>query len=273
MDNTGVIDPATGEATEKTGTESTGQGEVAPQAPQGEKDNAGEPQGRSEDGKPEGTDTRKPYRSKNQTIYELRQRIREQEGTFNSRLEQLQQQYDELKSLVSSRGQDRKASRTFWEAPEETLKAMLAEERQALREEFRQTREQDQQSVEWRQETSEAAKFITSQKGLTEDDLADIEELVRSTPEMQALSPMQRAKYAMFLWRDQRGITDKSGLKARASTVVGAPPGASGQRTEEEINREMGKLPDNVAKWTPEDHKKFDALEREIISLKGSKTG
>lgn len=275
MDTQGTIDPATGEATEKTGTESTGQGEVAPQASQGEKDNAGQSQDQTEDGKDQGTDTRKPFRSKNQTIYELRQRIREQEGTFTQKLQSLEQRLEEM-SRATPRGQDRKPSRTFWEAPEDTLKEMMAEHwsktKQELLQELQQTRQQDQKSVAWQQETSEAAKFITSQKGLNEDDIADIEELVRSTPEMKAMTPMQRAKYGFFLWKEQHGITDRSALKAKASTVVGAPPGAGhGEMTEEEINREIDKLPRDVSKWTPEDQKKFESLERGIIQARTAK--
>ena len=279
MDTTGTIDPITGESTETASTEPAGQGTVEPQAPQGEKGNAGEPQGDTEGGKDNETDTRtqRPFRSKNQTIYELRQKLRDQEGQFTSRLDQLQSKFEEMKNQIQPRGQDRKTSRTFYEAPEDTLSEIFDKKLSAFEEKFSQrletARQQDQQSVAWKQETSEAAKFIQGQKGLQEDDIADIEEIVRSTPEMQNMSPMQRAKYAMYLYREERGITDRSALKAKAATVVGTPPGggASAGMTDEEMNREVDKLPKDVSKWTPEDHKRFDTLQSEYLKTRQGK--
>lgn len=265
MDTTGVIGSETGEATEKTSTESSGQGEVAAQGSQGQQDTAGQSQDQAEGGRDQGTEQRRPFRSKNQTIYELRQAVRERDA----KLSDFEQRLSRFEQQIQQRTQDRKPSRTFWEAPEEVLeekiKGHLSEFEKRMLENLQQTRQQDQQSTEWKQETSEAAKFITSQKGLTEDDIADIEELVRSTPEMQAMSPMQRARYALFLWKDQKGITDRSAQKARAATVVGAPSGASGPRPMKEIEADFNKLPRDVSKWTPEDHKRADALEREIL--------
>jgi hypothetical protein len=270
---TETIDPITGESTAKTETASTVTAPVEGQAPQGEKESAGSPQGDAEDGKEEGTDTRKPFRSKNQTIYELRQRIREQEGSFSQKLDALEKRLEEM-ARVTNRGQDRKPSRTFFEAPEDTLKAIQSEQFKAFKEELlgelRQTEQERNQSSQWQQETSEAAKFITSQKGMTEDDIRDIEELVRSTPEMQAMTPMQRAKYAMYLWREERGITDKTVQKQRAATVVGSPGGPGpAELTEAEINKRLDEFPKDVSKWAPEDHKKWEVLEREILKSKG----
>jgi hypothetical protein len=273
MDTTDTIDPITGESTVKTEVPAQGQAPVEGQAPQGEKENAGPSQEGSEDGKEEGTDTRKPFRSKNQTIYELRQRIRDQEGTFSQKLEALEKRLEEM-ARATTRGQDQKPSRTFFEAPEDTLKAINSEQFKSFKEELlgelRQTEEERNQASQWKQETSEAAKFITSQKGITEDDLRDIEEIVRSTPEMQNLSPMQRAKYATFLWKEERGIGDKSALKQKAATVVGSPGGhGPTELTEEAINKRLDDFPKNVANWTPEDHKKWADLEREILKTKG----
>lgn len=267
-DQTVTVDPITGEATEKTDAAGTATEKVASEGSQDQKSDAGSPQGESEDGKGEGTETRKPFRSKNQTIYELRQKIREQEGTFSQKLEALEQRLEEM-SRAASRGQDRKPSRTFYEAPEDTLRAINSEQLKQFKEELlgelRQTESEREQSSLWKQETSEAAKFIIDQKGLTEDDHKDIEEIVRSTPEMLAMSPMQRAKYALFIWREERGITDRSELKARASTVVGGPHGQGPKElTEADINKRLDEFPKNVAEWTPEDHKKWDVLEREI---------
>lgn len=273
--DTETIDPITGEATGKTGTESTGQGDVAPQASQGEQDNAGQPQGESEDGKEQGTETRRPFRSKNQTIYELRQRIREQEGTFTQELTQLKQRLEEM-ARATTRGQNQKPSRTFWEAPEEVLDERitghLSEMEKRILDRMEQRDTQSQQTAQWKQETSEAVKFITSQKELIEDDHKDIEEIIRSTPEMQQMSPMQRAKYALFLWKEERGISDKSSLKSKAATVVGGPHGQGPKElTESDITKRLDEFPKNVANWTPEDHKRWNSLESEIMKSKGGR--
>lgn len=261
-----TADPITGEESAKTGTESTGQGTDSAHASQEEKDIAGKSQDESEGGKEEGTGERKQFRSKNQTIYELRQAVRERDDkltSFEKKLAHFEQQMDQ-------RTQDRKPSRTFWEAPEDTIKGMMEENRKALLEEFNQTRLQDQQGVEWKQETSEAAKFIQGMKGITEDDQMEIAELVRETPAMKNMRPMERAEYAMFLWQKSHGIGDKSAAKARAATVTGAPGTSSGRRTANDVEKEIMSLPRDVGKWSPDDHKKYDALEREIKSMQPS---
>lgn len=276
MDGTETIDPITGEATATSQpTSSSGSEPVASESSQGQENNAGVSQEASEDGKEQGTETRKPFRSKNQTIYELRQRIRDQEGTFTQKLSQLEQKLEEL-SRVSPRGQNQKPSRTFWEAPEEVIDermtSHLSEMEKRILDRLEQREALNQQSSEWKQETSEAVKFIKTQKGLTEDDHRDIEEIVRSTPEMQALTPMQRAKYALFLWREEKGISDKSALKAKAATVIGAPPGQGpSELTEAEINKRLGDFPVDVSKWTPEDHAKWKSLEAEILKSRKGK--
>ena len=132
MENTGTIDPITGDATEQTGTESTGQGTVAPQGSQEQTDNAGQPQGQSEDGKEQETGSRGRFRSKNQTIYELRQAVRERDAKltdFENRISQFEQQ-------IQQRPQNQKPSRTFWEAPDETINGMLEDKLKHFQEEI-----------------------------------------------------------------------------------------------------------------------------------------
>ena len=278
---TETVDPITGESTAKTETPPVqGQPTVEGQAPQGEKDNAGSPQGDTEGGKEEATDTRRPFRSKNQTIYELRQKLREQEGAFSQKFSALERKIEEM-TQARTRGQEQKPSRTFYEAPEDTLRAINAEQLKTFKDELlselRQGETERTQGIQWKQETSEATKFITSQKGITEDDIRDIEEIVRSTPEMNyinpetglPMSPMARAKYAVSIWKEGRGIMDKTSIKQKAATVVGSPggPGPT-ELTEAEINKRLEEFPKNVANWTPEDHKKWASLESEILKSK-----
>lgn len=268
MPDTETIAQDTGVTTEKTGSDnSADSGEVAPEGSQGQQGFAGESQDSSEGGREQGTDTRRqPFRSKNRTIWELRQQVRERDGQIQS----IQQRLDEFEQKFQSRGQERKPSRTFWEAPEESVRELTRAELQELKkeliQEMRSTREQDQQSAAWQSETSEATKFIRSQKGFTEDDFDLIEEIVRETPEMRKLTPMQRAKYALYLFREEKGISDKTGIKQRAAAVSGAPPTTSGVKvwTEAEIERELNKLPQDPRSWTEEQNKQYQLLDAEF---------
>lgn len=207
--------------------------------------------------------------SKMDTIRQLRQERREMRAYWESEVGQLKAQLEELKKMQPGiPGQ--KPSKTFWEAPEEVMDERfgnrLSEMEKRLLERIEQRESQNQQTVEWKQETSEAEKFILNQKGLTPEDHEDIADIVRSTPAMQNMRPMDRAKYAMFIWKEERGITDKSASKARASTVSGTPPAAGGLKnwTESEIEAEMKKFPTNPANWTKEEESRFKSLENEI---------
>jgi hypothetical protein len=184
-------------------------------------------------------------------------------GTLKQEIAKIQKMF--------GRGQDQKPSRTFWEAPEEVMDERFKTHLQSLRDEFRemlQTRDTESQETQsWKQETSEAAKFIRETKGLTEDDFYEISALVKEHPMMEKLRPMERAEYALYLYNRDKGVTDKTPLKNKASTVVGAPNQAGGARTwtEAEMEAEYKKLGD-VKDWTPEIEQKAKALETEFKS-------
>lgn len=267
--DTETIDSTTSESTGTQSTESTGQGQVESQGSQGQTDNAGGSQESSEGGKGQGTDTRKTqFRSKNQTIFELRQSVRERDA----KLAELEQKFSQFEQKFQPRGQERKPSRTFWEAPEEVLDERigqhLSEMEKRMLENFNQTRQLDQQNVAWKQELSEAAKLIRGYKGITDDDITDIRELLVSNPTLQRLeqSPVEQAEYALHLWEKQKGIGDKSGLKNQAASVQGAPPSSGGKRnwTEADIKRENEKFPVDPGKWTPDQAKAFEAFKTEV---------
>lgn len=273
MDNTGTIDPSTGDATETSQpTSSSGSEPVASESSQGQETNAGGEQSFSEGGKDNGTDTRRPqFKSKNQTIYELRQKLRERDSYWETEMGTVKQQLAEFQKMF--RGKDQKPSRTFWEAPEEVLDERMQnhlsamEERLAQRWEEKQTETQTAQQL--RQEASEAAKLIKSQKGITDDDIMEIRDILSSDPVARRMadSPMEQAEYVLYKWQKEKGVTDKSSLKAKAASVQGAPPQAGGGKvwTESEMEMTVNKLGDPKT-WTEKEKAEFSKLEREFMS-------
>lgn len=239
-------------------------------AASGTEDKAGDSQESSEGGSANDQGVRQRGPSKMDTIRQLRQERREMRSYWEQEVAGLKQQLDELKSGFQSGRQGQKPSKTFWEAPEEVNRSIIQEELRAMREEmrkdFQETRTNDQQTNEWKQETSEATKFIQGQKGLTLEDEEDIAEIVRSTPAMQNMRPIERAKYAWFLWKEDKGITDNSAKKARASTIVGAPPAAGGLKnwTKAEMETEINKFPPNPKDWTEQDNQRYKSLDSEF---------
>lgn len=260
-----------GEATEKETPQETGGTEsVASESGQPEQDRAGGSQDSAEGGQVEGQPNRQRGPSKLDTIRELRAKLRDQRTAFDSEVGSIRTQLDEMKAMIAARGGDKKPSKTFWEAPEEVLDERFSNQSKTLKEEIlqeiRQGREQDQTTSTWKQETSEAAKFIQGQKGMTREDHEDIAEIIRSTPAMANMRPQERADYALFLWQKEKGIGDRSGLKARASTTVGAPPAAGGQKTwtEAEVEAKIASYPRDPKHWTPDQVREFDNFEREL---------
>lgn len=227
-------------------------------------------QSQAEGGSAEEQRSRQRGPSKLDTIRELRSKLREQRSYWESEIGGLRQQMEELKNGLQSGRSENKPSKTFWEDPEGVLESKmtghLSELEKRIIQRLEQKQSMDQETSEWRSETSEATKFIQTQKGITPEDEEDIAELVRSTPEMQNLRPLQRAKYALYLWREQRGITDKSEAKARSATVIGAGGTQSGPKTwtESEMEAEISKLPPDPKSWTDEQKKRFDFLDNEF---------
>lgn len=272
MGELGVVDaPAqVGESTVKETPEVVTQGTESVASENGER--AGGEQSTAEGGQADGQSVRQRGPSKLDTIRELRLKLREQKSSYDSEFGTLRSQLDEMKAMIAqTRTGEKKPSKTFWEAPEEVNRSIIQEELKTLREEllqnFSKTRQVDQETTEWEQERSAAAKFIQGQRGVTPEDQEDIADVIRSTPSMMNLRPMERAEYALYLWQKQRGVTDKSVLKAKASTVVGAPSVGGGEKTwteaeiEQRVN-EFNRVP--MAQWTPEQIQKFDLFEREI---------
>ena len=233
-------------------------------------ENAGDSRESSESSRAGGNDGRQ-RNSWKKTVDQLRASRREDRQRWESELGELRSEIQRLTQGVTQSGrQTQKQSKTFWEAPEEVMQERMREQMETLKQELleglRSRDSESQQTSQWKAETSEATKFIQSQKGLTDEDAEDIADIVRSTPEMQNLSPMQRARYGLFLWQEQRGITDKSSIKAKASTIHGAAPATGGPKiwTDAEVERELASFPKDPKNFTKEQSDKFAAFEREL---------
>lgn len=275
MDTTGTMDQVgtTGEATGQETAAGSATEQVASEGSQGQEANAGGEQSFSESGKDNGTGQRRSsFKSPQQRLYELRQQSREREQYWESELGSMKEKLSRFEQMFGQ-GQKQKPSRTFYEAPEDTLRELLKESLEPFREnllgEIRQTQEERDSRAAVRQEASEAAKFIRSQKNMTPEDVQEIRELLATDEVAQSLSenPMKQAKYLLFLWKEQRGIGDRSGLKDMARGVTGASVSTGGAQktwTESEMAKEMEKL-GPVHTWGPEQKKKRQEFEREFM--------
>lgn len=257
----------TGVATEtKAPDSSAGQENVASETAEQAGESQDSPDGSSVDsqaGRTRGT-------SVHSRIREMQARMREQRNYWESEVGGLKSQLEEIRNRLGEGQQGRKPSKTFWEAPEEVLEERLSshlsdfEKRMSTK--FEQTQAQREESQLRQQEVSEAAKFIRTQKGMTEDDIQDIREILHSNPKWENLDPMDQAEFALAKWEKQRGITDNSAKKARASTVSGTPPSNAGPKiwTESEIKAEVSKFPQDIAQWSKDDEAKFKRLDDEF---------
>jgi hypothetical protein len=126
---------------------------------------------------------------------------------------------------------------------------------------------QGKEQMARQQEMSEAVKFIRSQKGMTDDGVEEIRELLSGIPGIETLSPLAQAKVALGLWLSEKGVSDKSALKAKAGIPTGAPPTNGAKRiwTNAEVEAEITKrFPRDYSAWTPDIKAQFEAFKREI---------
>lgn len=254
-----------GGATEKeTADVSTATGTVAP----GKDETASGSQDTAEGGKVDDQQERRRGPSKLDTIKELRAERRERD----QQIQELRSQLDQLNKRVSAPQAEKKPGKTFWEAPEEVLEERLKADRAALRDEILEhlnRRDTEiQQTAEWEQEVSDATKFIETQKDLTKEDHEDVAKLLRSSPETKSMSPMQRAKYGLYLWKQERGIVDKTALKNKALSVSGSGTQGTGPKiwTNSEVEAKLASYPKDKSKWTKEQNAEFDAFSSEVIA-------
>jgi len=275
MDITGVVDsPATlgGDATAKETPEgSPGTGEVAPDAPQGAENQAGGSQDPSESGSVDGQSVRQRGPSKLDTIRDLRAKLREQRSYWESEMGTVKSQMEELKNLMQSGQSGPKPRKTLWENPDDwfddKLGTHMSDLERRIVSKIEKRDSESQADYQQRLEVSEAAKFIKSQKGMTEDDIQEIREILAENPKWAQLDPMDQAEFALARWQKGHGITDKSDAKARAATSGGSGHASEGGAkiwTESEMEREISLLPRDPKNWSDENKKRFDYLDTEF---------
>lgn len=220
----------------------------------------------SDSGSASGQDGRQRGKSVFSQMRELKSQLRDQRGYWESEVGQLKRQLEEFRAQIGRGSPVEKRSKWSWDAPDQYLDERLNQLEQNLEQKFEQTQAQREEMSVRQQEITEAAKFIRSQKGMTEDDIQDIRDILKSNPQLENLAPMDQAEFALFKWQKERGIGDKTAQKNRASSVTGSGTQGTGPKmwTESEIEKEMAKFPQNVALWTPEVKTRFEKIDNEI---------
>ena len=210
--------PVVGSGTELNG-ESSRQSE-----PSGSQDSTDDSQGN--------TGERRGW-SKLDEIRELRasrREAREREAATLTELQQLRQQFEQLRQAQQQprTGKPERDPSKFWQDPEASIQSALDERLERLQESmverFQTTREEEYAQQALNYERGQAVEFIRSQKGYSQEDDEDLIEIIHENG-LSNLSPMQAARAAWSIFQQEKGIGDRSALKAQASGVVGQPPG------------------------------------------------
>lgn len=161
-----------------------------------------------------------------------RRESRQRESALQDQLRQLTSQLDEIRQLQQPR--QRGTARTpadFWQDPEGTLSRNLDDRLAALEDRMlssiQMTREQEAFQMNLAREQEGAVEFIRSQPNYAPEDDEDIIDIIESIPAQtrESLSPQWVAEYAWMKLNAERGVGNRSVARARASTVVGQPPG------------------------------------------------
>lgn len=218
---TGTPDQSTG--TENAASESTVETGASTE-PSGGQPTAEDGQNANGEG---GTNRRRP--SIYDTVKELRAERREarvRETEFLRQIQELRQAMEQANAPKP--GVSERNPADFWQDPEGRLERLMEDRLGRLEEglagRFEQSREAREQEQVLNQERSEAVEFIRSQKGYSSDDDEDLIDIINEQG-LQTLSPKQAAKAAWAIFQQDRGVGDRSLAKARATGVVGQPPG------------------------------------------------
>jgi hypothetical protein len=213
-----------------------GQGEAAPRNLGTGVESAGDPQGSAEGGQ---SDNGVKDERRNRLMVDRDELLglRGDRRTLRNKVAELEAKLSELQAGGPSRQpqpETKKTEQDFWADPnarfmslEEKLNSLEDRVAEKVSRSFQNVREQDSAAARLHQERSEAVKLIHSQPGW---DKADDEVLIDIVQEfgLGALPPIQGAKAALALFREQRGIGDKSQARSRAASLTGAPGDASG---------------------------------------------
>lgn len=221
--------------TESAGLQAPGNDE--PQNPgTGEVTEQGSPKGRTDDGQSEGGEVRQK-RSKVLVDRDEVLGLRSERRQMRNEIADMKAMLQQLKTGNQGRGvgeqPDGRSAGTeqdFWTDPNASLASLRNEIRQMrdfVSQKMDSVREQDAQVSQLHQERSEAVKLIHSQPGW---DTADDQELIDIIEEkgLGVLPPLAGAEAALGIWKLRNGVRDTSQIRARATSIVGAPPAAGG---------------------------------------------
>jgi hypothetical protein len=179
------------------------------------------------------------------------ERLREDRRQRDSQIQQLNAEKQQLlEALKGGKTGQPQTKPDLWSDPDAYFEA----QNQKMLENFQRIRQEERQAEAQSAELRDAAKFVRSQKGMTEDDVQEIRDILRDE-ELDDQPPMRAARLALALWKERKGISDKSDLKARASMPsVGQSPGASHKRTysQGEMDAWVRDLELNPSKLTPD---------------------
>jgi hypothetical protein len=268
MDTTITSAPESAGATETIQPEQTaGAGSVAPETNVSEGGSSTETTEGGQ-GQVDGGRKRWSIQDEVRELRAQRRELREQLSSFGT----MRDEMAALREELNRRGQPgtAKTPTNFWQDPEghlQTLRDELKQQNEGLMEAFHQTREQEYAQQALKQERASAVEFIQSQKGYDPSDDEDLIEIIEGIPGFKNLSPSFVAEHAWLKLQQQRGVGDRTALKARASSVQGQPPGTGfGRKTWNKAEYDQAvDLVEQTMRKNPNDPK-MDELFNELMS-------
>jgi hypothetical protein len=258
-----VNGPASSGAAENTGAgNQSGTGEAAPHNGESRIDNAGDPQGNAEGGQSD-NGARDERRNRLMVDRDELLGLRGDRRTLRTKVAELEARLEELRTggpQPQPKPAPNKTEQDFWADPNArfmSLEDKLAnlEERVAERvsKSFQEVRTRDTQTAQLNQERSEAVKLVHSQPNWDKADDTVLVDIIEEYG-LGALPPLRGAEAALALFYKQKGVGDKSAVRARAASLVGAPGAAGVAKTwpKDEVERlldiELKKSPDKMNK-------------------------
>lgn len=166
-------------------------------------------------------------------LRQWRREARQRETAYQSELAGLRQQLDEIRQLQQpNRGKTARDPSKFWQDPQAAIQADLEERLGGLEERLldriSMSREMEAQQQVLVQKQESAVEFIRSQPNYAPEDDEDLIDIIESIPlqQRQVMDPEMVAEWAWLKLNQERGVSDRSRSRARASSVAGQAPGA-----------------------------------------------
>lgn len=225
--------PDTSVKTESAGLQAPGndapQNQVTEQASE-----QGSPKGRTDDGQ---SDSGEVPQKRSKVLVD-----REEVLGLRSERRQLRSEVAEMKAILEQmkaggpsgqpEAKPKGTEQDFWTDPNASMASLRDEIRQMrdfVSQKYDSVRQQDAQMAQLHQERNEAVKLIHSQPGW---DPSDDQELIDIIEEkgLGVLPPMAGAEAALGIWKLRNNVRDTSQVRARASSIIGAPPAAGYQK-------------------------------------------